>query len=296
LYVDRDNRIWMGGVTSGLIDYDQRSHRFREWTHDAGKADSLAADEVWSIAQTPDGALWVATQAGLDRLQPDSGGFDHVALPVSGNAGDTAVRALLVDADGRLWIGGSGGLFVREADGNIHAVPLAPGFHGDLRKIWHIQGRRGGIRVATSTGLLVIGRDGVARPYAEERLAALDASVTSSALDAQGRLWLAGDKGLLFDDGRGNLQHVTSHPLLPGGLPDNRIWQVMRDREGGLWFALDKSGVAYLPPDWNGFTRFTHVPDDPASLAGVSALSVLAGRDGRLLVGGFDGWIDVLDP
>lgn len=295
LYVDRDNRIWMGGVTSGLIDYDQRSGRFREWTHEAGKADSLAADEVWSIAQTPDGSLWVATQAGLDRLRPDLGGFDHVALPPGARAGDTAVRALLADADGRLWIGGGSGLFVREPDGSIHAVPVPNGFHGDLQKIWHIQGHHDGVRVSTSTGLLVIGRDGVARPFAEDRLAALDASVTSSALDARGRLWMTGTKGIVLDDGQGNLQHITSHPLLPGGLPDNRIWQVMRDREGGLWFALDKSGLAYLPPDWNGFTRFTHVPDDPDSLTGVSALSMLASRDGRLLVGGFDGWIDALD-
>lgn len=291
LYVDRDNRIWMGGITSGLMAYDQQRHRFREWTQDARKADSLADDEVWSIAQTPDGTLWVATQAGLDRLRPDLSGFDHIALPNGG----TAVRALLADADGRLWIGGGGGLFVREPDGTIHAVPLAPGFHGNLRKIWHIEGSPGDIRVATATGLLVIGRNGVAQPFEQERLAAMGASITSSARDAQGRLWMAGSKGIVLASSHGELQHIVSHPLLPGGLPDNRIWQVMRDSEGGLWFALDKSGLAYLPPDWSSFRRFTHVPDDPDSLTGVSALSVLASREGRLLVGGFDGWIDALD-
>ncbi|MBD8897723.1 hybrid sensor histidine kinase/response regulator [Rhodanobacter sp. DHG33] len=295
LYVDRGNRLWMGGVTSGLISYDQRTHRFHEWTHDAKKADSLANDEVWSIAQTPDGALWVATQSGLDRLRPDFDSFDHIALPVSGSTDGMAVRVLLADADGRLWIGGNNGLFVREADGNIHAVPMAPGFHEDLHKVWHIQGIPGDIRVSTSTGLLVIGKDGVARPLADSRLAALDASITSSVRDAQGRLWMVGTKGILFDDGHGGLQHITSHPLLPGGLPDDRIWQVLRDREGGLWFALDKSGLAYLPPAWGSFARFTHVPDDPDSLSGVSAMSVQTARDGRLLVGGFDGWIDALD-
>lgn len=295
LYVDHDNRVWMGGVTSGLTDYDQRTHRFREWMHDPEKAQSLANDEVWSIAQTPDGALWVATQAGLDRLRPDLDGFDHIALPVGGSTDGSAVRVLLADASGRLWIGGDCGLFVREPDGNVHAVPMAPGFHGDLGKVWHIQGSPGDIRVATSTGLLMIGKDGVARPYTDKPLATQDASIKSSARDAQGRLWMVGNKGILLDDGHGNLRRIASHPLLPGGLPDDRLWQVMRDREGGLWFALDKSGLAYLPPAWDSFTRFAHVPDDPGSLAGVAALSVLPARDGRLLVGGFDGWIDALD-
>ena len=301
LYVDRDNRIWAGGVTSGLIVYDQRSHRFRDWTHDAKRPDSLAGNEVWSIAQTADGDVWVATQAGLDRMHPDLGGFDHIALPAASSAAaagapaPVAVRALLADADGRLWIGATNGLFVREPDGSMHAVPVEAGFHGDLHRIWRIQGHPGEIRVATYGGLLVIGNDGVARPFADERLTALKASIVASTRDAQGRLWLAGTKGVLLAEGDRGLQHITSHPLLPGSLPGERIWQVMRDREGALWFALDQGGLAYLPPNWSGFTRFTHIPDDPNSLTGISAMTVLAGRDGRLLVGGSNGWIDALD-
>ncbi|MDO1528174.1 ATP-binding protein [Fulvimonas sp. R45] len=295
LYVDRGDRIWAGGVTSGLILYDQRSRRFRQWTHDAKNPASLSGDEVWSIAQTPDGAVWVATQHGLDRLRPDLAGFDHVALPGEGNGTGGAVRALLADADGHLWIGAGSGLFVRDPDGRIRAVPVAGAFHGDLGKVWRIQGRAGEIRVAVQDGLLVIGRDGVARPFDDARLSQLHASVTSSARDAQGRLWVAGTKGLLLDDGAGSLRTVVSHPLLRGGLPSDRIWQVTRDGEGGLWFALDQSGIAYLPPDWNSFTRFTHIPDDPDSLTGISALTVERSRDGKLLVGGFDGWLDKLD-
>ncbi|NMW25594.1 hybrid sensor histidine kinase/response regulator, partial [Rhodanobacter denitrificans] len=82
----------------------------------------------------------------------------------------------------------------------------------------------------------------------------------------------------------------------PGGLPGDRLWQVLRDREGGLWFTFDQSSVAYLPPGWNGFTRFTHVPDDPQSLSNIAALSVRRSRDNRLWVGGFNGWVDKLDP
>jgi len=300
LYVDHQDRIWAGGVSSGLVRFDQRRHRFRQWTHDAGDPHSLAGNEVWSIAQTRDGKLWVATQRGLDRLRPDGRGFDRIALRggkamAADDPNRLAVRALLADATGRLWIGAASGLFVREPDGRIHPVPVAPGFHGDLGKVWRIQGHDGEIRVATNDGLLMIGHDEVARPFDDARLSRLGASVTSSARDARGRLWIAGTKGILLGDGSGPLQHIASHPLLPGGLPDERIWQVMRDSEGGLWFALDQGGIAYLPPHWNGFTRFTHIPDDPDSLTGISALTVHAIGDGHLLVAGFTGWIDDMD-
>ncbi|MGC1549567.1 MAG: ATP-binding protein [Rhodanobacter sp.] len=297
LYVDRDNRIWAGDVNTGLIVYDPSNQRFRQWSHDDKNPASLANDEVWSIAQMPDGNMWVATEAGLDRMRPDRSGFDHIPLDVDGThaASFGSTRALLAETDGRLWIGAASGLYLRQPDGTIHRVPVSPDFHGSLDKIWHIEGGNGEVRVATRGGLLIIGKDGVARPFANAQLSTLNISITSSAYDAQGRLWLASAKGVLLDTGNGHLEQITSQPLLPSGLPDDQAWQVMRDREGGLWFVFDQFGMAYLPPNWNGFTRFTHIPDDPSSLFNTGVLTVFASRDGQLLVGGFNGWIDKLN-
>jgi len=294
LFVDRDNRIWAGGVSTGLVSYDQASGRFRHWQHD-DQPDSLADDEVWSIAQTADGQLWVATQGGLDRLRADGRGFDHVALEVDGHREPFgATRALLAEADGRLWIGAHSGLYLRLPDGTIRRVPVDPAFHGELGKVWRIDGGDGEVRVALEGGLLVIGADGVARPLAFPQLASL--RILGSARDAQGRLWMGSLNGVWMDDGSGRLQHIVGQPLLPGGLPGDRLWQLLRDREGGLWFTFDQSSIAYLPPGWSGFTRFTHVPDDPRSLSDIAALSVRRSRDRRLWVGGFNGWVDKLDP
>ncbi len=294
LFVDRDNRIWAGGVSAGLIVYDQLSDRFRYWHHDSGNPSSLSNNEVWSIAQTSDGQLWVATQGGLDRMRADGSGFDHVMLE-KGAAGKLfgPTRALLADAHGRLWIGAESGLYLRKADGTIHKVPVDPSFHGDIGTVWHIEADADEVRVAVTGGLLIIGKDGVARPLDNRQLAPL--RILSSVRDNQGRLWIGSLNGLWLSDGNSPLQHIVGAPLLPGGLPSDRLWQVLRDREGGLWFTFDQSSIAYLPPSWNGFARFTHVPDDPTSLANTAALSILLGHDGQLWVGGFNGWIDKLD-
>ena len=295
LFVDRDNRIWAGGVSTGLIVYDQATGRFRQWQHDDGNPASLAGNEVWSIAQTPDGQLWVATQGGLERARADGSGFDHVPLDVDGTHAKSfgSTRALLAEADGSLWIGAESGLYLRRPDGMLRRVPLDPAFHGEVGSVWRIDGGRGEVRVAVTGGLLVVGADGVARPLAGQQLSSQ--RILSSTRDAQGRLWMGSLSGVWLDDGDGPLQHIPGQTLLPGGLPSDRLWQVLRDREGGLWFTFDQSSIAYLPPGWSGFTRFTHVPDDPRSLSNIAALSLLLGRDGKLWVGGFNGWVDKLD-
>ncbi|MFZ0870319.1 MAG: ATP-binding protein [Rhodanobacter sp.] len=295
LFVDRDNRIWSGGISNGLIARDPSSGRFRHWEHDDRNPASLASNEVWNIAQTPDGQLWVASQGGLDRMRVDGTGFDHVSLDVDGMHAESfgPTRALLAEADGRLWIGAESGLYLRQADGSIHRVPVDPAFHGDVGKIWHIDGDHGEVRVAVTGGLLIIGADGVARPFANQQLSSL--RILSSTRDAQGRLWMGDVDGLLLDEGDGHLQSITGQPLLPGGLPGNKTWQTALDREGGFWVTFDDSSIAYLPPGWNGFTRFTHLPDDPGSLSNIAASTILMSRDGKLWVGGENGWIDKLD-
>ena len=295
LFVDHDNRIWSGGISNGLTAYDQSSGRFRHWEHDDRNPASLASDEIWSIAQTPDGQVWVASQGGLERMRADGTGFDHISLDVDGAHGGSfgPTRALLAEADGRLWIGAESGLYLRQANGSMHRVAVDPSFHGDLSKIWHIDGDHGEVRVALTGGLLIIGADGVARPFANQQLSSL--RILSSTRDAQGRLWIGDVDGLLLDDGDGHLQSIKGQPLLPGGLPGSKTWQTALDREGGLWVAFDESSIAYLPPGWNGFTRFTHIPDDPGSLSNIAASTVLMSRDGKLWVGGENGWIDKLD-
>ena len=293
LFADRQDRIWAGGISGGLEVYDQADDRFRHWEHQADKPASLSSNEVWSIAQTADGALWVATQDGLDRMRADGTGFDHVPLALEGSPPTPfgATRALLAEPDGRLWIGADSGLYLRQRDGTMQRIPSIRAYKGRLHNIWAIEGGGDEVRIAFDGGLLVVGADGVARPVLEEPAS----RIVSSARDARGRLWIGKANGLVLDDSRGRLQSIEGHPLLPGGLPGSKIWRTLTDREGGLWITFEESCIAYLPPGWDGFARFTHIPDDPDSLSNIAASAIHLGHDGKLWVGGDDGWLDKLD-
>jgi hypothetical protein len=84
---------------------DGRTGGFVHYRHDPRSAQSLINDEVWAIAEDPDGDLWLATNGGLDRLDPDRGSFTHYRHTTDADGiGDSFLRALLVEENGDLWI------------------------------------------------------------------------------------------------------------------------------------------------------------------------------------------------
>ena len=56
-------------------------------------------------------------------------------------------------------------------------------------------------------------------------------------------------------------QQQESSPVSAAALADayaaNAVFDLMRDHEGGLWFALREAGIARLTPQWRNFALFT---------------------------------------
>ena len=295
LLFDHDGRLWAAGLEAGLNRYNADTGSFTHWGNDPRDPSSLSSDKVWTMALGADGSLWVGTVRGLDRMLPGGRGFEHVANELLG--GDPAafglVAAIYVDDRGQVWIGSSRGLFRRDAAGRMHRVTRL----GTPAPIdaWHIDGSGDDIRVATTKGLLQVGKDDIARPLAVA--GAPQGNVFASARDAAGRLWVGTQRGLFLQARPdGPMLAVTDQPVLHGDLPGTWIWSMLGDREGGLWVTLLDGGVAYLAPGWNNTSRFTHIPDDPSSLRDSIVTAMARGHDGRIWVGERAGRVDKLDP
>ncbi|MBE1158901.1 response regulator [Dyella sp. 7MK23] len=297
LLVDRQGMVWAGGLDGGLSRYDPVTGKFAHWGHDPGNPNSLASDGVWTIAQTPDGEIWVGTNDGLERMLPDGRGFEHIVNPLLGlyprDIG--AVNSVYADPKGRLWVGSDRGVFRRDTDGQF--VRIKPADPNQSMEAWRIDGNGDEVRLSTERGLLIVGADDQARLFGAPVIPH-ELNVMTSTRDAGGHLWIGTQRGMYLQLRPGGpVTSVIDQPLLFGNLPGSWIWQTFVDREGGMWVAMLDGGVAYLAPAWNSFSRFTHVPDDPASLRDSQAITMARGRDGRhIWVGERDGRIDRLDP
>lgn len=289
--VDDANRLWAGGEGSGVNLLDRDTGSFRHFQHDPERDASLAGNDVMDMAAGRNGTLWVATYGhGLDHMT-SPGHFEHLRHNEDDPDSLVSDNVLsLFQRGNSVWIGTDSGLDRRDSDGQLHHID----FEGvDIHQaIWNISGNDKEVRVATSKGLFRV-KDGTARRMLADKLAA--GAVSSSARDDAGNLWIGTPQGIILShDGR--IQHLYPQPLLPGGQPGEFIWDFHEDTEGGLWIATQNSGIAYLEPDWNRFSHYTHGPDDADSLEQRRVMTVATDASGKLWVGGGNKQLDALDP
>ncbi len=297
------------------LDISQYAHT--AWT----VRDGFSLGNIYAIAQTPDGYLWLGSEFGLYR-------FDGVRIvawepPAGQQLPDRNINSLLVTRDGTLWIGTFAGL-VTWSGGKLarRALPgsqfVASLFEDSEGTVWC--GTLG-----TPRGLLCSMRGGNGSTHCYGEDGAFGRAVWALYEDNSGTLWAGAQSGLWrmkpsplrryataaeligmnrADDGRllvamhgaGLLQlrgdklelfpirgAINPHRPLPGSdVNSNRL---IRDRDGGLWVGAVDRGLIHLH---QGRTDLFKRAD---GLSGDVILSMFEDREGNVWVsttGGLD--------
>lgn len=122
-------------------------YRIRFWNAENG----LPANRVQSIAQTPDGYLWLGTYFGLVRFDGNRFEVFNQANTPELAGDDIDIPALEVDAVGNLWIGTKNGL-LRYFNGKFTRFTEKDGLLG--REVWNLKALpNGDLWLCTGTGL-----------------------------------------------------------------------------------------------------------------------------------------------
>ena len=310
-----DGYIWLG-TSSGLVRYD--GVHFSPLP--ASAAGSLASAIIYSLHAASDGTLWIGTAAGLaswkngqvqehvrgrinsivedgkgriwvarSRVPDTNGGLCQAAGEHPGCiGGDDRMRlsyaeALSEDAQGNLWVGGSGQL-IRWRHGSfkryltkelepsrglegIDSIAVA----GD-GSVWVALGAKGfGLYRMTNEVMEKTVLPGTAHAHA-----------VALFIDREGSLWIGTSDTGVYRLYGGRVDHFGSE----NGLSSNHVNNLFEDREGNLWVATSK-----------GIDRFgdNRVVTFSASEGLTVDLveSVLATQDGAVWIGNRGG-LDVL--
>jgi ligand-binding sensor domain-containing protein/signal transduction histidine kinase len=299
-----DGAIWIG-THQGLYRTDAQAKSMVE-AH-AGEEQPL---DVYALAQTADGDLWVATAAsGLYRLNASGELMDRYRHDDRADAASTLhddeLRALLADDDGGLWIGG-----------NSHGLARLDPQHQRFTRFEHdptrsdtIAANRLAALMRERNGLLIAGSWTNGFSVHDPRMRALALidrvsegsqvvplqSAQTICADADGTLWsgISPSGGLLHLDLSGQvLRHYRHDPGRPDSLAHDFVQYVTRTRDGSLWVATMGGGLDRLKADGSGFEHLRHDADDPASLASDRILFVNDDSAGTLWVGTFDAGLD----
>src|SRR2546425_10438065 len=104
----RDGSLWVAFQGSGRLAH------IVDGRVDLYSSESQLPRYVLALAEDHQGSVWAGGSSGLSRFH--GGRWERVALPRERTV-DITVESLLVDKGGRLWIGSTGGVFLRQPEG-----------------------------------------------------------------------------------------------------------------------------------------------------------------------------------
>lgn len=121
LYEDRTGRLWLGTYGGGLVLFDRSAGRSRVYR----ERDGLANDHVAGLLEDASGGLWVSTNLGLSRFDPEHDRFRNYGAADGLASSVFLIRSRLKSADGRLIFGGHNGL-TAFSPAQLHDDPTVP--------------------------------------------------------------------------------------------------------------------------------------------------------------------------
>lgn len=271
---DDEGNLWVGSGSKGLLRIRKPLFGLLSAPHSRANVPGRA------VIADGRGGLWFGTNCGplLHRLH------DGVlrTLPVERMHKNYCVSSLLLDREGALWVGTTGGELGRVADDKPKQIVTWPS--GSSLNIWQGDGGRFLVSSGQSTSEVTIDAEG--RIAARRRIEALEGMNINNVVAAiNGGRWFVGDRGVLrligdkvveqwtpreglssrfaralYEDGKtgvlwvgtyggglyriqdGKVHRYDSH----NGLTDDTVSCILADEKGRLWLAGNR-GVTLLP-------------------------------------------------
>ena len=78
LIEDREGKMWIGTESSGLRHFDPVTGQQTIFEHKTNHPGTLSDNHVNSVHFDRSGTMWVGTQNGLDKLDPQTGTFSAI--------------------------------------------------------------------------------------------------------------------------------------------------------------------------------------------------------------------------
>ncbi len=283
--MDKNGGVWFA-TRRGVSYFDGVWH---DLTGDAG----LTGGNVYALAQTPDGAVWLGATEGLIRITYDPATGQRGFVAQSEPAGP--IWALQAGPDGTLWVSSEGGIGYLAQDG-WHA--LAPESATPLPE-------RAQAIAIDLRGTVWLGGDQLYRYDTDRNHLQVDTSfssrspirallVTPATANWPETLWVGTQGDGLWAYNQQEWVHfaqpVDVEPV--EGIASNDVLALAEDDEGNLWIGTNGRGISLfnrdgLSPFWGNSYWRTLTTIDGLSANAIGAIAV--GPNGLIWVGTVNG-------
>jgi ligand-binding sensor domain-containing protein len=228
--------------------------------------ETLLGNQIHALAQDSDGALWIATEAGLQRTNPANGAVLRQFTQDNTDLSSLESEVLHAAADGGIWFGALGASYFNGFSWKSYAV--ADGLAGTLIRAIAIDGQ-GRTWFGTESGLSIWNGSTFFNLTREN---GLPSDNISALLAADDIVWISAVGGGLFRFERNQLQLFNTQN---SRLPSDSITVIAQDADGALLIGHNR-----------GLARFRNGQVTPVAALDDHAVTAIASTaDSHLWVG-----------
>ena len=304
LYLDNDEKIWLGYYNKGVAVYDRLYDKFKDIESLYNNPSSLQISSVTSIAKDPSGKLWIGMDGGgIDILDLKNTEYTHINRASSSQyLGLTSdyIQTIFLDSKDNIWAG--------SWDGGIYFLKK-----GTTKFInYNTTNTQGGLRSNTvmsfdedKQGIIWIGtyhnglhsydpKTNRFKQYNSPSFTSLGipaSSLYKVLVDFQDNLWLGSTQGLfkVTKQGQGNFSVISMVDRMSleskNNSASNYILSLYEAQDQTLWIGTKGAGLCNYLPKTDAFVWY----DKFKGLEEENVCSIIQSLDGNIWIGGNSG-------
>jgi len=268
LFADQKGIIWIGTNGKGLDKFDPSNNVFTHYKHQSKNLSSINEDTITAIAKDKDNFLWIGTVNGLEKLDINSGKFEHFFHNKSSNSlSNDYINSIYVDHKGIMWIGTDGGGLNR--------------FDKQTKSFINYQ-------------------------YNQSEHGS-QANIHALFEDSKGNFWIGFSHNILYsmDREKGTFNEYSNNPSNPetisapaekksGDNSGDFITFISEDAAGGLWIGTLRSGINRYDPATHKTIHFES--NNGNQFTDNSGQSAYSSNDGLFWISTVEGGLYKIDP
>ncbi|GAA4271206.1 two-component regulator propeller domain-containing protein [Aquimarina gracilis] len=303
LFLDQNERIWMGYYNSGTGVYDKLYDKFNHIESLPSKSNSLETSSVTGIVQDQSNKLWISMDGGgIDIYDPKTLEFKHINTKSTDISGLTSndIQTIFVDSKENIWVGSwNSGIFLLKkgtqrfinfntsnTSGELSSNSVLSFAEDASGKIW-IGTFYGGLLSYDYENNQILHHD--TKEFVQQNIH--KSSIRKVLVDHNNNVWVGSTTGLfkvnIHDQNKYTIvsmrQKMSSR--YQNSLNANHILSIYESSNNTLWIGTRGAGLCRYDQSKNKFTWY----NEQYGINEENVSSIIESSDGNIWISGNEG-------